>query len=98
MKSKTVYGKELHATALPETLAIFLPDDYGRPCYRIIVAADGYCSAERCSYYADVLVDDSMRIQKVERYRDNYMVNSPVRSFPPALESVFETMMLKATQ
>ena len=96
MKTKSVIGKTFCPDALPPALVVFLPEDYDWPCYRIIVAADGFCSAERCSYYADVLVDDAARIRKVERYKDNYMVNAPVCSFPPALESVFEAMIQKA--
>lgn len=98
MKTSSIIGKMLHTDALSAALAIFLPNDYDQPCYRIIVTTDGYCPAERCSYYADVLVDDNTRSLKVERYKDNYMVNSPIRSFPPALELVLEAMLRKATE
>lgn len=76
---------------------VHFPDDYNLECYRIYLVAEGL-SAERSLYYVDVLVDDDMRIRKVERYKDNYMVNSLIRSFPPALEPVFERTMQKATK
>ena len=96
MKTKDMIGKTLHPDRLPAPMVVSLPEDYDLPCYRIIITAEGK-SAERSSYYADILVDESMRIRKVERYKDNYMVNSFVSAFPPALEAVFAAAMQKVT-
>ena len=77
-------------------MVVHFPDDYDLECYRIYLVAEGM-STERSSYYADVLVDDAMRIAKVERYKDNYMVNSSLSAFPPKLERVFAAAMRNVT-
>lgn len=96
MKTKTAYGKTLFPNMLPEDQITFLPEDYDLPCYRVVVNSDGFRPAERGFYYADILVDDAMRIRRIERYKDNYMVNIFVSTFPPALETVFEEIMQRA--
>ena len=96
MKTRSLYGRILHPDALPPAMITYLPDDYGLPCYRITVVSSGH-SAERCTYYADVLVDGELRIWKIERYKDNYMVNRPVTVFPPATEAAFAGVMEAAT-
>lgn len=96
MKTRTLYGRTLHPEALPSAMVTYLPDDYEFPCYRITVVSSGH-SAERCTYYANVLVDSELRIWRIERYKDNYMVNSPVTVFPPAMEAAFAVVMEAAT-
>ena len=95
MRTKSVYGKVLRPDALPA--ATYLPDDYDLPCYSVTIESAEYEYRERCYYYADILVNADLQIQKIERYKDNYMINIPVKVFPPMLEAVFEGVLEAAT-
>ncbi len=78
---------------IPNTLIEDVSDVFGCPCWRITIPDDGYEPVERCFYFADVFVDEAMRILKIERNKDIYMTNYLITCFPPPIEETFGEMI-----
>ncbi len=83
---------------LPVSQVTYLPDEYDLPCYRVKVRWDGFWPTEPGFFYADILVNDAMQIQKAGRYKNNYKVSRPIKMFPSVLEGVFDVLMEQATR
>ena len=93
MRIKEMIGKTLILENLPLDQVTYLPEDYDYPCYRVEVRWDGFWPTEPGFFYADILVNNAMQIQKVGRYKNNFKDSKSIKVFPGELEGAFDILM-----